>query len=149
MNMSRLISLFFQGSLVKRIAAGLVLGILVALITPMLQPTLGFNLAEKVGVLGQIFVRSLRAVAPLLIFVLVMAAIANKKVGSKTSMKSIIVLYLVGTFLAALVAVIAGFLFPTTEVALSVKEDISAAPKGVGTVLLDLIFNMVDNPLNA
>jgi serine/threonine transporter sstT len=147
--MSRLISLFFQGSLVKRIAAGLVLGILVALITPMLQPTLGFNLAEKVGVLGQIFVRSLRAVAPLLIFVLVMAAIANKKVGSKTSMKSIIVLYLVGTFLAALVAVIAGFLFPTTEVALSVKEDISAAPKGVGTVLLDLIFNMVDNPLNA
>lgn len=148
MNMSRLISLFFQGSLVKRIAAGLVLGILVALITPMLQPTLGFNLAEKVGVLGQIFVRSLRAVAPLLIFVLVMAAIANKKVGSKTSMKSIIVLYLVGTFLAALVAVIAGFLFPT-EVALSVKEDISAAPKGVGTVLLDLIFNMVDNPLNA
>ena len=148
MNMSRLISLFFQGSLVKRIAVGLVLGILVALITPMLQPTLGFNLAEKVGVLGQIFVRSLRAVAPLLIFVLVMAAIANKKVGSKTSMKSIIVLYLVGTFLAALVAVIAGFLFPT-EVALSVKEDISAAPKGVGTVLLDLIFNMVDNPLNA
>ena len=105
MNMSRLISLFFQGSLVKRIAAGLVLGILVALITPMLQPTLGFNLAEKVGVLGQIFVRSLRAVAPLLIFVLVMAAIANKKVGSKTSMKSIIVLYLVGTFLAALVLV--------------------------------------------
>ena len=95
MNMSRLISLFFQGSLVKRIAVGLVLGILVALITPMLQPTLGFNLAEKVGVLGQIFVRSLRAVAPLLIFVLVMAAIANKKVGSKTSMKSIIVLYLV------------------------------------------------------
>ena len=148
MNMSRLISLFFQGSLVKRIAVGLVLGILVALITPMLQPTLGFNLAEKVGVLGQIFVRSLRAVAPLLIFVLVMAAIANKKVGSKTSMKSIIVLYLVGTFLAALVAVIAGFLFPT-EVALSVKEDISSAPKGVGTVLLDLIFNMVDNPLNA
>ena len=117
MNMSRLISLFFQGSLVKRIAVGLVLGILVALITPMLQPTLGFNLAEKVGVLGQIFVRSLRAVAPLLIFVLVMAAIANKKLGSKTSMKSIIVLYLVGTFLAALVAVIAGFLFPT-EVAL-------------------------------
>jgi len=72
--MSRLISLFFQGSLVKRIAVGLVLGILVALITPMLQPTLGFNLAEKVGVLGQIFVRSLRAVAPLLIFVLVMAS---------------------------------------------------------------------------
>ena len=60
MNISRLISLFFQGNLVKRIAIGLLLGIIVAQISPMLQPALGFNLAEKVGVLGQIFVRSLR-----------------------------------------------------------------------------------------
>lgn len=148
MNTSRLISFFFQGNLVKRIAIGLVLGIVVALVTPILEPLLGFNLASEVGVLGQIFVRSLRAVAPLLIFVLVMAAIANKKVGTQTSMKSIIVLYLLGTFLAALVAVIASFLFPV-EVALSVKEDIASAPKGVGTVLLDLVFNVVDNPLNA
>ena len=65
--------------MVKRIAIGLVLGIIVAQVSPMLQTVLDFNLAEKVGVLGQIFVRSLRAVAPLLIFVLVMAAIANKK----------------------------------------------------------------------
>jgi len=148
MNISRLISLFFQGNLVKRIAIGLLLGIIVAQISPMLQPALGFNLAEKVGVLGQIFVRSLRAVAPLLIFVLVMAAIANKKIGTKTSMKPIIVLYLLGTFLAAVVAVIASFMFPV-EVVLSVKEDITSAPKGVSNVLLDLIFNMVDNPLNA
>jgi serine/threonine transporter sstT len=148
MNTSRLISLFFQGNLVKRIAIGLVLGIIVAQVSPMLQTVLDFNLAEKVGVLGQIFVRSLRAVAPLLIFVLVMAAIANKKIGTKTSMKPILVLYLLGTFLAAVVAVIASFLFPI-EVALSVKEDITSAPKGVGNVLLDLIFNMVDNPLNA
>ena len=92
MKTSRLISLFFQVNLVKRIAIGLVLGIVVALVTPILEPSLGFNLASEVGVLGQIFVRSLRAVAPLLIFVLVMAAIANKKVGTQTSMKSIIVL---------------------------------------------------------
>lgn len=148
MNISRLISLFFQGNLVKRIAIGLLFGIIVAQISSMLQPALGFNLAEKVGVLGQIFVRSLRAVAPLLIFVLVMAAIANKKIGTKTSMKPIIVLYLLGTFLAAVVAVIASFMFPV-EVVLSVKEDITSAPKGVSNVLLDLIFNMVDNPLNA
>ncbi|SSY92651.1 Na(+)/serine-threonine symporter [Aggregatibacter aphrophilus] len=83
MNISRLISLFFQGNLVKRIAIGLLFGIIVAQISSMLQPALGFNLAEKVGVLGQIFVRSLRAVAPLLIFVLVMAAIANKKSAPK------------------------------------------------------------------
>lgn len=83
MNTSRLFSLFFQGNLVKRIFIGLILGLLVALVTPTLQNVLGFNLAEKVGVLGTIFVRSLRAVAPILIFVLVMAAIANKKLVQK------------------------------------------------------------------
>ncbi|HHF1164965.1 TPA: serine/threonine transporter SstT, partial [Haemophilus influenzae] len=137
-----------QGSLVKRIAAGLVLGIVVALISAPLQETIGFNLAEKVGVLGTIFVKALRAVAPILIFFLVMAALANRKIGTKSNMKEIIVLYLLGTFLAAFVAVIAGFAFPT-EVVLAAKEDSSSAPQAVGQVLLTLILNVVDNPLNA
>ncbi|QEQ59542.1 serine/threonine transporter SstT [Haemophilus influenzae biotype aegyptius] len=148
MNTSCLFSLLFQGSLVKRIAAGLVLGIVVALISAPLQETIGFNLAEKVGVLGTIFVKALRAVAPILIFFLVMAALANRKIGTKSNMKEIIVLYLLGTFLAAFVAVIAGFAFPT-EVVLAAKEDSSSAPQAVGQVLLTLILNVVDNPLNA
>ena len=148
MNTSRLFSLLFQGSLVKRITAGLVLGIVVALISAPLQETIGFNLAEKVGVLGTIFVKALRAVAPILIFFLVMAALANRKIGTKSNMKEIIVLYLLGTFLAAFVAVIAGFVFPT-EVVLAAKEDSSSAPQAVGQVLLTLILNVVDNPLNA
>ena len=148
MNTSRLFSLLFQGSLVKRIAAGLVLGIVVALISAPLQETIGFNLAEKVGVLGTIFVKALRAVAPIVIFFLVMAALANRKIGTKSNMKEIIVLYLLGTFLAAFVAVIAGFAFPT-EVVLAAKEDSSSAPQAVGQVLLTLILNVVDNPLNA
>ncbi|CWX19032.1 TPA: serine/threonine transporter SstT [Haemophilus influenzae] len=148
MNTSRLFSLLFQGSLVKRIAAGLVLGIVVALISAPLQETIGFNLAEKVGVLGTIFVKALRAVAPILIFFLVMAALANRKIGTKSNMKEIIVLYLLGTFLAAFVAVIAGFAFPM-EVVLAAKEDSSSAPQAVGQVLLTLILNVVDNPLNA
>ncbi|WP_209585781.1 serine/threonine transporter SstT [Haemophilus influenzae] len=148
MNTSRLFSLLFQGSLVKRIAAGLVLGIVVALISAPLQETIGFNLAEKVGVLGTIFVKALRAVAPILIFFLVMAALANRKIGTKSNMKEIIVLYLLGTFLAAFIAVIAGFAFPT-EVVLAAKEDSSSAPQAVGQVLLTLILNVVDNPLNA
>ncbi|WP_196252019.1 serine/threonine transporter SstT [Haemophilus influenzae] len=148
MNTSHLFSLLFQGSLVKRIAAGLVLGIVVALISAPLQETIGFNLAEKVGVLGTIFVKALRAVAPILIFFLVMAALANRKIGTKSNMKEIIVLYLLGTFLAAFVAVIAGFAFPT-EVVLAAKEDSSSAPQAVGQVLLTLILNVVDNPLNA
>lgn len=148
MNTSRLFSLLFQGSLVKRIAAGLVLGIVVALISAPLQETIGFNLAEKVGVLGTIFVKALRAVAPILIFFLVMAVLANRKIGTKSNMKEIVVLYLFATFLAAFVAVIAGFLFPT-EVVLAAKEDSSSAPQAVGQVLLTLILNVVDNPLNA
>ena len=148
MNTSRLVHFLFQGNLVKRIAIGLVLGLLVALVNPSIQQTLDFNLASNVGVLGQVFVKALRAVAPILIFFLVMAALANKKVGSKSNMKEIIVLYLLGTFLAAVIAVIVSMLFPS-EVALAVKEDASAAPQSVGEVLLALVLNVVDNPLNA
>lgn len=148
MNTSRLVHFLFQGNLVKRIAIGLILGLLVALVNPSIQQTLDFNLASNVGVLGQVFVKALRAVAPILIFFLVMAALANKKVGSKSNMKEIIVLYLLGTFLAAAIAVIVSMLFPS-EVALALKEDASAAPQSVGEVLLALVLNVVDNPLNA
>ena len=147
MNTSRLFRLLFQGNLVKRIATGLVLGIIIAIVGPALEGALGFNIAEKVGVLGTIFVKALRAVAPILIFFLVMAALANRKIGTKSNMKEIIVLYLLGTFLAAIVAVIAGFVFPT-EVVLATKEDASSAPQAVGQVLFTLILNVVDNPLN-
>ena len=148
MNTSRLVHFLFQGNLVKRIAIGLILGLLVALVNPSIQQTFDFNLASNVGVLGQVFVKALRAVAPILIFFLVMAALANKKVGSKSNMKEIIVLYLLGTFLAAVIAVIVSMLFPS-EVVLAVREDASAAPQSVGEVLLALVLNVVDNPLNA
>ena len=148
MNTSRLFHFLFQGNLVKRIAVGLVLGILVALVNESVKNSSGIDLASSFGVLGQIFVKALRAVAPILIFFLVMAALANKKVGSKSNMKEIVVLYLVGTFLAAVAAVIASMVFPS-EVALAVKEDASSAPQSVGQVMLALVLNVVDNPLNA
>ncbi len=148
MNTSRLFHFLFQGNLVKRIAVGLVLGILVALVNESVKNSTGVDLASSFGVLGQIFVKALRAVAPILIFFLVMAALANKKVGSKSNMKEIIVLYLVGTFLAAVAAVIASMAFPS-DVALAVKKDASSAPQSVGQVMLTLVLNVVDNPLNA
>ena len=148
MNTSRLFHFLFLGNLVKRIAIGLVLGILVALVNESVKNSTGVDLASSFGVLGQIFVKALRAVAPILIFFLVMAALANKKVGSKSNMKEIIVLYLVGTFLAAVAAVIASMAFPS-DVALAVKEDASSAPQSVGQVMLTLVLNVVDNPLNA
>ena len=148
MNTSRLFHFLFQGNLVKRIAVGLVLGILVALVNESVKNSSGIDLASSFGVLGQIFVKALRAVAPILIFFLVMAALANKKVGSKSNMKEIVVLYLLGTFLAAVAAVIASMAFPS-DVALAVKEDASSAPQSVGQVMLTLVLNVVDNPLNA
>ncbi|MFZ7317198.1 serine/threonine transporter SstT [Avibacterium avium] len=148
MNTSRLYSLFFHGSLVKRISIGLVLGLLLAIIAPSLQSVLGFNLAEKAGFLGTVFVRSLRAVAPILVFLLVISAIANKKIGTQSNMKSVVILYLLGTFLAALTAVLFSFAFPT-EIALQTQENSLSPPSEVSQVLGTLVLNVVDNPINA
>ncbi|MGX2951228.1 serine/threonine transporter SstT [Ursidibacter sp. B-7004-1] len=128
------------GNLVLRIAVGLVLGLILALTFP--------DAATSVGVLGQFFVKSLRAIAPILVFTLVLAAIANKEVGSDSRLKPVLVLYLVGTFLAAVTAVILSYLFPTT-LELVTSPDGLAPPQGVGEVLKTVIFNLVDNPLGA
>ena len=149
MNTSRFFSLFFQGSLVKRITIGLVLGILLALISPTLEPVLnGVNLAEKAGFLGKVFVRGLRAVAPILVFVLVIAAIANKKADSKSNMKDVLILYALGTFLASLTAVAVSFMFPT-KIALVVGEGSLNPPGNVGEVLGAVLFNALENPISA
>lgn len=128
------------GNLVLRIAAGLVLGIIVALAFP--------DVAQSVGVLGQFFVKSLRAIAPILVFSLVLSAIANKEVGSDSRLKPIIILYLLGTFTAALTAVVLSFIFPTTLELVTSPENLSP-PQGVGEVLKTVIFNLVDNPIGA
>lgn len=128
------------GNLVLRIAVGLVLGVLLALLHD--------EWAKDVGVLGQFFVKSLRAIAPILVFSLVLSAIANKEVGSDSRLKPILVLYLVGTFLAALTAVILSYMFPTT-LELVTSPDGLSPPKGVGEVLKTVVFNLVDNPLGA
>ncbi|MCK3656914.1 serine/threonine transporter SstT [Pasteurellaceae bacterium Macca] len=128
------------GNLVLRIATGLVLGVVLALISK--------EWATSVGVLGQFFVKSLRAIAPILVFILVIASIANKEVGSDSRLKPILVLYLLGTFSASLIAVILSFIFPTT-LELVVSPDGLAPPQGVGEVLKTVIFNVVDNPLSA
>lgn len=128
------------GNLVLRIAVGLVLGVLLAYFNPAL--------ATDFGVLGQFFVKSLRAIAPILVFSLVLSAIANKEVGSDSRLKPVLVLYLLGTFSAALTAVVLSYLFPTT-LELVTQPDGLAPPEGVGQVLKTVIFNLVDNPLGA
>ncbi|MDO9953798.1 serine/threonine transporter SstT [Glaesserella parasuis] len=140
MSNQSLSSKILGGNLVLRIAVGLVLGICLA--------SVSLDAAKSVGVLGQFFVKSLRAIAPILVFVLVMASIANKEVGSDSRLKSILVMYGLGTFVAAVTAVTLSYLFPTT-LELVTSPDGLAPPQGIGEVLKTVIFNLVDNPLGA
>jgi len=129
-----------HGSLVTQIVIGLIAGVLVATFLP--------ELADDIGLLGTLFIGALKSVAPLLVFVLVMASIASHKRGQQTRMGAILLLYLVGTFLAALVAVIASFAFPQT-ITLTQTSEILSAPSGIGEVLGTLLTNIIDNPVSA
>ncbi|HJD04240.1 MAG TPA: cation:dicarboxylase symporter family transporter [Candidatus Mediterraneibacter caccogallinarum] len=101
--MKRIIKKWNEISLVKRIICGLVIGIILGLTVPQ---------ASVIGLLGDLFVGALRAVAPLLVLFLVMGALSHQREGKKSNMKRVIFLYLLGTFLAGCVAVAASFLFP-------------------------------------
>ncbi|WP_194543388.1 serine/threonine transporter SstT [Paenibacillus sp. JZ16] len=126
-------------SLVKRILAGIIVGVILALIVPG---------ATGISLFGSLFVSALKAVAPVLVLLLVMSAISNHQKGCKTNMKSILVLYAISTFLAGLVAVIASFIFPASLSLVTSSTDLTP-PEGIVEVLKTLLFNVVDNPVNA
>lgn len=127
-------------SLVKRILVGLIIGIILAITVP--------TYASPITIFGSLFVSALKGVAPILVFFLVMSAISQHESGKKTNMSSIIGLYLLGTFLAALIAVIASFMFPI-KLTLGVTANDVAPPGGVAEVLKNLLVNIVDNPVKA
>ena len=138
--MYKLLNQWYKLSLVKRIIAGLIIGIILGVTIP--------DVAQPITIFGALFVGALKAIAPMLVFFLVASAISQHKKGQQTNMKSVIVLYLLGTFSAALVAVVASFIFPVTLTLGAGVEDI-AAPGGVVEVLKALLLNVVDNPVKA
>ncbi len=138
--MKKLLNNWNRLSLVKRILIGLVIGIILALAVP--------EQASFVVIFGSLFVSALKAVAPLLVFFLVMGAISQHKAGHQSNMKTIILLYLVGTFLASVVGVVASFMFPVTLTMAAGVESITP-PGGVVEVLKSLLLNIVDNPVKA
>ncbi|MGI6021344.1 MAG: serine/threonine transporter SstT [Lachnospiraceae bacterium] len=125
-------------NLIIRIVTGFVIGAVLALIVPG---------ATAVAVLGDIFVGALKGIAPVLVFLLVASSLANANKGIGKRFTTVIVLYLVSTFLAAAIAVVASYLFPVTIVLEEAAE--SAAPGGIGEVLRNLVTNMVSNPVTA
>ncbi|MCZ4336655.1 serine/threonine transporter SstT [Shewanella colwelliana] len=138
-----------NNSLFAKLADGsLVLQILIGIIAGVLLATFSNSSALSVAFLGDLFVGALKAIAPILVFVLVAASIANQKKNAKTNMRPIVYLYLFGTFAAAITAVTMSFLFPTTLV-LATGAEGANPPEGIGEVIHTLLFKLVDNPVNA
>ena len=138
--MKNLYERWIKISLIKRIIVGLIVGVILVLVAP--------EKASSVTILGDLFVGALKAIAPLLVFVLVMAAVLQHKKGQKSNMKLIIFLYLLGTFLAASVAVVGSFLFPV-DLILKAGESSIAPPENIAGVLKALFMNLVENPVKA
>ena len=138
--MKRFISTWNRTSLIKRIAIGVVVGAVLGLLVPKFT---------VIGLLGDMFVGGLKAIAPLLVFALVANALSQTREGQQSNMKTVIVLYLFGTFAAALTAVISHYIFPISLKLGAAAATKATAPQGVGEVFKDLLLKMVDNPVNA
>ena len=138
--MKRFISTWNRTSLIKRIAIGVVVGAVLGLLVPKFT---------VIGLLGDMFVGGLKAIAPLLVFALVANALSQTREGQQNNMKTVIVLYLFGTFAAALTAVISHYIFPISLKLGAAAATKATAPQGVGEVFKDLLLKMVDNPVNA
>lgn len=132
---------FLKLGLVPQILIGVVAGALLGALAPAM--------AEPLGLLGQLFVGMLKAVAPLLVMLLVMSAIANRHESGADGRKSLLtlVLYLAGTVSAALVALLMSQWFPQQIALTDVAE--GSPPVAVSAVLADVLFKLIDNPVNA
>ncbi|MGL5665858.1 MAG: serine/threonine transporter SstT, partial [Shewanella sp.] len=138
-----------ESSLLAKLANGsLVLQILVGIIAGVSLASFSHEAAKQVAFLGSLFVGALKAIAPILVFILVASSIANQKKNTQTNMRPIVVLYLFGTFAAALTAVVLSMMFPTNLVLVAGVEGTSP-PQGIGEVINTLLFKLVDNPVNA
>lgn len=126
-------------SLVKRIVVGLIIGVILALVVPS---------ASGVGVLGDVFVGALKGIAPLLVFFLVMSALCNAGKSHGGVIRTVIILYMFSTVLAAVIAVIASMIFPVQMVLTDAAAD-AAAPSGIVEVLSTLLMNVVQNPVSS
>jgi len=138
-----------NGSLINKLKSiGLVSQIIIAIILGTILAVIAPDIAKSFSMLGSLFVSALKAVAPILVLVLVTSSIANQKTNSDAELKPIVGLYLIGTLCAAFVAVVLSFLFPTT-LTLDIAGASANPPQGLGEVLSTLAFKVVENPISA
>ena len=126
-------------SLVKRIVVGLVIGAVLGLAAPQ---------ASGLVIFGDVFVGALKGIAPLLVFFLIISSLCHAGKSHGGVIKTVIVLYMFSTFLAALIAVFASRLFPVT-LTLAVEAADLSAPQGIVEVFRTLLLNIVANPVSA
>ena len=138
----KIVKAYNSVSLVLRIVIGMVIGAALALIIPNAAET-----APGIGILGTLFVGALKAIAPLLVFILIISALAQSREKMGKQFGTVIVLYLVSTFLAAVIAVIASFIFPVTITLTDAATD--AAPDSFASIFTGLLNNIVSNPIGS
>ena len=136
--MLKILKKYTEINLVLRIAVGLLIGVVLALIVPSVG---------AIGILGDIFVGALKAIAPILVFVLVVSSLVASRGSIGKRFRTVILLYMISTLLAALAAVVASFLFPVTITLTSAAE--GTAPGGIGEVLRNLALNVIANPVSS
>ncbi|HDI2820367.1 TPA: serine/threonine transporter SstT [Acinetobacter baumannii] len=136
-----MLEFFSRLSLVTKIIIAIILGIGVALLFPAVTPYL--------SLFGELFIKALKSVAPILVFVLVLSSIANFQVGHSANLRPVLLLYVVGMLLAAFSAVIASLSFPSTLYLNTVSHNNLQAPGSLADILKNLLLSFIANPVQA
>ncbi|CAM0751328.1 serine/threonine transporter SstT [Acinetobacter baumannii] len=136
-----MLEFFSRLSLVTKIIIAIILGIGVALLFPTVTPYL--------SLFGELFIKALKSVAPILVFVLVLSSIANFQVGHSANLRPVVLLYVVGMLLAAFSAVIASLSFPSTLYLNTVSHNNLQAPGSLADILKNLLLSFIANPVQA
>lgn len=127
-------------NLMFRIAAGIVLGAMLALVIP------GYG---GIGMLGTLFVGALKAIAPVLVFVLVVSSVARARAGLGSRFRKVVMLYMMTTLSAAMLAVFASRIFPVTIMFPNVGNVSDSAPGGLSEVFMNIVTGVMSNPVKA
>lgn len=136
-----MLAFFSRLSLVTKIIIAIILGIGVALLFPNVTPYL--------SLFGELFIKALKSVAPILVFVLVLSSIANFQVGHSANLRPVLLLYVIGMLLAAFSAVIASLSFPSTLYLNTVSHNNLQAPGSLADILKNLLLSFIANPVQA
>ena len=140
MDIKKIVEKYNKTNLVLRIFIGIIIGVALAIALPKM---------EWLSVLGDLFVGALKAIAPMLVLILVMSSLAQGVKSAGGKFRTVISLYMFSTFLAAITAVVASFLFPQTLTLNTEAQDIGAVPQGLSEILHNLLIKIVINPISS